>query len=444
MSSTEEFENTGIASYIGEHDRSYTTAVYNVSGNARAHFGDVYHNLCPVHPIVLSKSVQKFHPVPLRKDRLEIRHGQRLSTTSPQPWQIQLLWLFSLTKYMFVVQSPSERETTTRMILNLFGKFMLILGLRVTIGREFSLSFHRPKFRNVVPSDSPFFEACERGDVAGMRFLVANGRAGYDDVDEEGESSFFYAIRGGSVEAVLELLIYGADIDTVYGQGQLTPLSDACLEQNVAIIRLLLARGADQQHITALGHTPLFYLWTCAAVDENRTTILRALECADPCGFSYSSKVLTSCSGNLLMHAVPYGTPNDLAFLLDLNVNMLDHHDDYGWHTVFYACRNGQLDKLHYLIEQSEDFDINMRDERGCTLLHVALYCSCHDIVRYLLELGADWQAQTNSEYQDFTEPPYYHFMLAGSSLTPQDFARRRGYQDDFLRIVEEVRGSLN
>ena len=51
--------------------------------------------------------------------------------------------------------------------------------------------------------------------------------------------------------------------------------------------------------------------------------------------------------------------------------------------------KNGFLQDFKFFIEE-EGYDVNTKDENGCTLLHWASISGNIDSVRYLLEKGAD------------------------------------------------------
>lgn len=290
------------------------------------------------------------------------------------------------------------------------------------MGRQFSLSFHRPKLRNVVPWRSPFFNACYDGDVSQMRYLVANGLAGYDDFNELGDCAFYYAIIGESIEAVIELLTYGTDVDTAYGVEQRTVLSDALFYGYEPIVRILLHAGADQQHLYNFKCTPICSLRSDSG-GSRCGSIIRALQGADEYAFTNSLTLVNTSRADLWGEIISADDSSEtVAILLNSGLNPL-LRDETRWNAFFWTCHHVKLECLRILVEHTAEFDIDMRDKRGCSLLHIAALDGNEEIVRHLLELGADWRARTRPKYHNFEDWPYYAH-LSGCSLTPLDFAR--------------------
>ncbi|WP_019631506.1 ankyrin repeat domain-containing protein [Actinomadura atramentaria] len=96
-------------------------------------------------------------------------------------------------------------------------------------------------------------------DVPRLRERLA---AGVDPSlpDRAGWTPLHFAAQDGSVEAVTALLAAGAQVDAVNERGQ-TPLWLAVMNSGSApdgaIVRLLLAHGADRDHQSVDGISPL-------------------------------------------------------------------------------------------------------------------------------------------------------------------------------------------
>jgi ankyrin repeat protein len=94
--------------------------------------------------------------------------------------------------------------------------------------------------------DTPLTRAAVRNDVAALRQLLDDGHS----ADEDGDSwtALIWASRSGSIDAITLLLDSGADVNLPGSTGDnwdATPLQHAILERQPAAVRLLLDRGAD-------------------------------------------------------------------------------------------------------------------------------------------------------------------------------------------------------
>src|SRR5215831_20471287 len=107
--------------------------------------------------------------------------------------------------------------------------------------------------------DTPLTQAAARNDVVALRQLLADGHK----ADERGDSwtALIWASRSGSIEAINLLLDSGADINLPGSTGDdwdATPLQHAILQRQPAAVRLLLDRGADLNRGAGGSLAPLF------------------------------------------------------------------------------------------------------------------------------------------------------------------------------------------
>ena len=107
---------------------------------------------------------------------------------------------------------------------------------------------------------TPLTQAAARNDVAALRQLLAAGHK----ADERGDSwtALIWASRSGSIESMTLLLDSGADVNRPGPTGDnwdATPLQHAILQRQPAAVRLLLDRGADSNRSAGPGSVkPLF------------------------------------------------------------------------------------------------------------------------------------------------------------------------------------------
>jgi len=116
-------------------------------------------------------------------------------------------------------------------------RFTLVLGLGAALLAAGACA-QRP--------ETPLTQAAARNDVGAIRQLLDDGHK----ADEGGDSwtALIWASRSGSIEAINLLLDSGADVNRAGSTGDdwdATPLQHATLKRQPAAVRLLLDRGAD-------------------------------------------------------------------------------------------------------------------------------------------------------------------------------------------------------
>jgi len=129
-------------------------------------------------------------------------------------------------------------------------RFMVLLGLGAALLAAGACD-QGPK--------TPLTQAAARNDVATLRHLLEEGHK----PDEHGNSwtPLIWAARSGSVEAITVLIDAGADVNLPGPTGDdwdATPLQHAILQRQPGAVRLLLDRGADVNRGAGGSLAPLF------------------------------------------------------------------------------------------------------------------------------------------------------------------------------------------
>ena len=191
--------------------------------------------------------------------------------------------------------------------------------------------------------DNAFGAALERGDVAGASDLLRSGASARTRL-AHGKTALMAAAKAGAFELARELIERGADVDARNDNGG-TALMFAAIPGHVETMTLLVDNGAD---VGATGH----FNWTA------------------------------------LMVAASKGHGDGVRLLLrngaDPNVQ-----DTYGWTPLMRAVHGNKHEAVAALLE-SERLDLEARDERGATALHVAVERGRSRLVAQLLAHGAD------------------------------------------------------
>jgi ankyrin repeat protein len=222
------------------------------------------------------------------------------------------------------------------------------------------------------------FLAINRGDLAGVRSLLARG------ADPNARNSLeltpmSLAAASGQVPVVQALLHAGAkpDAPTIFG----TPLTFAALGGATPVVKLLLARGANAHAQRPDGIAPLM-LAARGGDPEMLQELLRR------------KAVVNARDGDgatALIYAAREGHVEIGRLLLGSGA-AVDAVDSHGWTALMYASVNGHADFVKLLLGKGAN--PNVRDPRGRTpLLLAATYGDYPSVLGALAEGGADLRA---------------------------------------------------
>lgn len=190
----------------------------------------------------------------------------------------------------------------------------------------------------------PWSDALAERDLAAIEQLLELGRANPNRPAADGRTALMIAARAADAEVVVRLLAAGADFNAVTVNGA-TPLMFAVLGGDEAIVALLLDAGARHEAQAKLG-------WTALAL------------------------------------AAVKGYVQVVEVLLDAGADQRIR-DAYGWTPLMRAVDNGRLEVARALLG-APGVDLSAQQESGATALHIAAATGDDDIVRLLVDRGAD------------------------------------------------------
>jgi ankyrin repeat protein len=251
----------------------------------------------------------------------------------------------------------------------------------------------------------PIIKAAESGDIAHVRLLLAHG-ASLDTVDRSGDTALHTAANHGHAALVRALHALGSTTDTL-NHKQWTPLTWALNKKNTAIVETLLACGARPDFggrnppiVFAAQELPLLRALLEAGADANR-----------PCGpleesllFIHARADRTTLVGALLEHGAR-DVPNRAGWTAWMIANdegdprpalaaLLTKHRVTGMTKpdtrLHRACTDGHVDRARALVQEGAALDAV--DPSGRTPLMAACATKHRkpELVRWLLEAGAD------------------------------------------------------
>ena len=275
--------------------------------------------------------------------------------------------------------------------------------------------------------ETPLMAASQTGNLELVRLLIENG-AELHARDDYGNLPLHYAFVGGE-EVALLLLEHTRGVDEKDDEAPVAPLSLAVQYDFVEVARLLLERGADVELPDARGETPLMVaaaagselavrLLYChgASVTTTDTEGHTALSLGKAAGRERVSRFLESPSCDrgaveslvrakrLLREADAVGgslAETDALYgeALGLRESVLGAaHPDVTWirarldERVRFAAQDGDLWRVKQLIGMGAS--INDRGSMGMTALMSAAQSGNLELVRFLIDRGADPSAR--------------------------------------------------
>jgi ankyrin repeat protein len=109
-----------------------------------------------------------------------------------------------------------------------------------------------------VPPDSPVADAAMRGDAEAVRELLRAG-ADVNAAQGDGMTALHWAADNGQIELAGVLVFAGANLEAATRLGGFTPLMVASRAGHAGIVRLLADAGANLEATTETGETALHY-----------------------------------------------------------------------------------------------------------------------------------------------------------------------------------------
>ena len=288
---------------------------------------------------------------------------------------------------------------------------------------------------NTATKVSPIISMGERYKAKtsgkGTREITSEG--GRSDINAMGGlTALMFAAREGHIDVVRALVAAGADVNMVSGADSMSVLTMAVVNGRLDIARLLLDHGADANLLSKNGSGPLWATidarwpertwYPPASVSEEKTTHLELLQALLDTGANPDVRIVRkpwyrTFHGDWAnpVGATPFwlaAKANDVAAMRILiagganpsipttaGVTPLQVAAGFGIEPqVTNFAPHQRLAAVKYLLEEV-GVDINTRDSQGYTPLHGAALTADHDLLRYLVAMGADVKARAGTVF---------------------------------------------
>ena len=225
---------------------------------------------------------------------------------------------------------------------------------------------------------SKFFQAVGRGDVEQIAEFVQKQGVDPNSYHLSGMTALHKAVTSGQIASVKTLLDLGADPDIkARAMDGITPICFAVERGRVDMVQLLAGAGADIYGRRGSGSTYLHQ-----AVEKDDAAMVRALldtgldpGTVDDAGVTPVEVAIARCR----LKAVAELLKDDRVAGMVFSKNAV----------VFDAVAERNDTRLMKLFID-HGFPVNYRDPDGVTLLHVAALEGDYDLVKALVEKGAD------------------------------------------------------
>lgn len=289
--------------------------------------------------------------------------------------------------------------------------------------------------------------AARKGDVVEMCRILANRPKSQYCFTIANLTPMFFAIESGSLSAVRCLLDRGVRINDAFGRSRTTPLAAALQFRHLHIVEHLIQEGALFDHRNVAGWSLLFYLWFKPRRDTSAAALLSFLHDHQRCDFQSLHKNIYDSYGWSVMHHAAYnGTVEDILLLIQYGVDPYavtkikpeDQIDGqcYNFSVLQLVVLYGLLEPFKVLLPyyKKKYGNVDQPNDKGWTLLHMALDQEHLEIARILIIEGANVSARTKR--MDGKLPN----DKRGQRCTPFSLAEEAGpdFYEQFCSIVDQ------
>ncbi|XP_054166727.1 ankyrin repeat domain-containing protein 17-like isoform X2 [Oppia nitens] len=213
-------------------------------------------------------------------------------------------------------------------------------------------------------------------------------RCSVNEVTEEGESFLSFACASGHYELAKQLLVARANVED-RGLKDTTPLMEAASAGHLKLVELLIQHNAEVNAQTSQGNTPLMYACAGGHEDVVRFLLKHGANVEDHNENGHTP----------LMEAASAGHVNVAAILVESGASINTHSNEFKESALTLACYKGHLEMVRFLLEAGADQE-HKTDEMHTALMEASMDGHV-EVARLLLDSGA----QVNMPADSFESP---------------------------------------
>ncbi|XP_071141832.1 uncharacterized protein [Mytilus edulis] len=311
---------------------------------------------------------------------------------------------FTQNSVPFVIQIPQEFESQflQRQIKDAMkGKYWEVFGSIQTENeayRKLLLSFLKEQdacqpisYDFDEDGNTPLYVSSHLGYIDFVEYFVVNYPYHIEVKDKEGRSPFYVACEKGHTAVVRYLMRYNEDIDAK-NMDNTTALSATCLNGHTEVAQLLLDNKADINITNNLNQDTLYF--ACFNGNVKLVNLLLFGE------FKVDITNRDTFGHTALHTASQKGHTETVKILIEFGMN-INQKNKKSVTPLFLACRHSCHDTVKYLLDLSGQalnsrVDTTIKDENGWSALHAACFNESTGIPKLLIDVGMNINDRTN------------------------------------------------